>query len=587
MRFFEAVTTPSFTDRNSGWVYFFLFFTIYSLLAQWDWSPIIRPFFLTGGLLFCILAAAYVLLVELKIDRLLLVFIVAVIVFWLVAFPAAINGSDDNTAYLIFARDFYYDIAKTIQPLSERRLFSVGGNYAFQAPVLHWFGMQGLSLVEPVLGLVLFFVVSASKKVKDSFVHCYFLVGILALLPLGGSNFLANTASVFVLSALTFALLELGRSILEKQSVTWPEIILLMVLPLSASVFRPTTTPFNVVIAGLVVTFVFVRLKEIKKILFSAAFTLAIFYFALQPYYHIGGTYLYPILGRGFHITADGYSITASMGLREHLTNFLKTVFSDLLCAINISLAAILFKINSKSLRGTLALLVIGVYLAFYFLVVFGTGGLSSARYVFPVTLAIFVTLLITLIDQVKFLIFSATSRFGAVARIAWVVGIVGGLVLARATVGSAVVENRLKMYEPESGTLSSIEEVSRIANRSGRSKSATLLIGTGYERFIVSKLDGPYFIMDQPGMLSPWIYRGLGYAEGLNLFLIENNIRTIVMKKPDCKPSENEAYSGWSGLMQFGRFRNDHAICDLISKFRVETVDPFTVLILNSGTGG
>lgn len=583
MRFFETIREISFTSRSSGWVYFFLFFSIYSLVAQWDWPSVIRPFLLTVGLLISIIVATYLLWAETRKDRFLLAFIVGVIVFWIAAFPAAINGNDDNAAYLIFAKDFYFDIAKTIQPLSERRLFSVGGTYAFQAPVIHWFGINGLGFVEPVLGLILYFILATSKNFKNPSIYCYFLVGVMALLPLAGSKILANTASVFILSALTFALLELGFSILEKQSVTWTEIILLVILPLSASVFRPTTAPFNIIISGLMVIFILIKMKEIKKIIFASTFSLVIFYFALQPYYHVGSTYLYPILGRGSHITAEGYSIAASIGLHQHFVNFFKAVFSDPIFVINISLAVTLFNLVPKSLKGKAVLTVIGVYLLFYFLLVFGTGGLSSTRYVFPVSLAIFMMLLSKLLCHPKILAFFNMGRFSRAACISWVAGIMSCLVLARITVGSFVVENRLKTYQPEPAALASIKKIQKIANQVAESKSATLLIGTGYERYIVNNLEGPYFIMDQPGMLSPWLNLKLAYGVGFNVFLIENNIKTIIMYKPDCNPSEFGAYSGWSELMKFAQFRNDQAICDLISKSRIISVEPFTILILNS----
>ncbi len=193
---------------------------------------------------------------------------------------------------------------KTIQPLSERRLFSVGGNYALQAPVMHWIGIRGLSLVEPVLGLILFFIVITAKRTTNSPIQGYFLVGALALIPLGGSKVLANTASVFVLSAFTLALLETGRSILQNRKATWFEIILLVVLPLSASIFRPTTAPFNLLISGFILLFIITKLKAGKKVLITGAAALTIFYFALYPCHQVSNTYLYPIMGRGFHITA-------------------------------------------------------------------------------------------------------------------------------------------------------------------------------------------------------------------------------------------------------------------------------------------
>ena len=127
--------------KNQKWMSVILYTSLFSLLAQWNIPTEIRHIYLSIGSVSALIFAFIVLFYELRSDKILFTFVVFLLLYWLFAFPAAINGNDDNTAYLIFARDFYDSIQKTIQPLSERRIFSVGGIYAFQAPVIHWIGV--------------------------------------------------------------------------------------------------------------------------------------------------------------------------------------------------------------------------------------------------------------------------------------------------------------------------------------------------------------------------------------------------------------------------------------------------------------
>lgn len=86
---------------------------------------------------------------------------------------------------------------------------------------------------------------------------------------------------------------------------------------------------------------------------------------------------------------------------------------------------------------------------------------------------------------------------------------------------------------------------------------------------------------MDQPGMLAPWKQQGLSYTDGINNFLHINNIKTIIMSKPNCERPETNTYSGWAELMQIASVRNERAMCGLISKYSAKNIGPFTVLVL------
>lgn len=146
----------------------------------------------------------------------------------------------------------------------------------------------------------------------------------------------------------------------------------------------------------------------------------------------------------------------------------------------------ILVKLNLKNNWRSVIFIFIIIYLAFYSLIVVSTGGLASTRYIFPVSLALLVTQLITLFDQIKVPNSATFKRFTMITRAVWVVTVLASLVSARIIVGPGVIDNRLKMYEPTKKMQLIIDNVQSIANIANGSKGATLVVSTGYERFIL-----------------------------------------------------------------------------------------------------
>ncbi len=581
------------TREKKLWRYAMLYFCVFPLIALWDLPLGIRPWFLTVGFCVGVFGAFGVLVCEARKDLLLLGLSVTVLLYWLFAFPAAINSNDDNNAYLIFAKDFYIDIARTIQPLSERRLFSIGGNYAFQAPVLHWVGIRGLSLVEPTLGLLLIYVIMFGASCRRSLVLCCVSACLLALLPTGGSKVLANTASVFVLSAFTFALLELGRSLLDDRKIDWTDLLLLVVLPLAASTFRPITMPFNIGVSCLIAILIVIKHGETKRLAASLLLIFPIFYLALLPYHQVGQTYLFPLLGSGEHISASGHSIAASILWTQHLKQFATIAMTDPFFLLNLGLSCVLLFGRSDRLRGAAALLVTGGYVVFYLLIVVSTGGLASARYVFPVSLALLLSFTFECFGSQPISDnFSRAigSRFRALRgllpmiRVVSVLGTVSLLVLVKLVVGPSVIQKRYETYSPNAEISSEIVSVATLANRARAHPGATLLVGTGYDRFIVDRLSGNYFTMDQPGMMSPGLGQGLNYETGLKQFIEAHQIDTIILTHLDCDAIGASQASGWSGLMDFGRNRNEEALCSLLSSYNVQIFGSFKVLFADLG---
>lgn len=558
------------------WGYVFLFVSMFSLVALWSIPDQIRPTFLTLGSFLALTFSGIVLWRQCIKDPSLLVFAIALLVYWLLAFPAAINGNDDNTAYLIFATDFYDSLDETIQPLSERRLFSVGGLYAFQAPIMHWFGPYGLSLVEPVFGLLLFFVVITATRSTSNPVGCFLLVGLVSLGPMAGSKVLGNTSSVFVLSAFSFALIEIGKEIVKTRCASWLQVALLAILPLAAATYRPTTAPFNVVIAFMLAVMLFSQ-GSWRKLLIAASLATITFVLALMPYHEIGGTYLYPILGKGTHISSEGLSIAGSISPLSHLQAFVRSTLLDPLFLIVSVLILVLSIRREQGYDRRLYLALYVSYAGFYALIVTTTGGVSSVRYIFPVSFAIVFSLLLATLETFGRASFSLGFRFPILLKSAWVVSIAAVFIAVRLTVGPAVIDKRQKMYEVSEEMQRNIADIQSLIEES---EGAVLLIHTGVERFIVDGINTKYFIMDQPGMLSPWSDKGLSYKQGLIAFIADHDIKKIVLRTPNCRyeKGKESPVVGWRGIATLASKRNRNAICSIISDFDQKILGPFVV---------
>lgn len=537
-----------------------------------------RPMVLSVGTFgLIIVCAVYVLKASAAQSPVLTITTAIVVGYWIFAFPGAINSNDDNGAYLIFSEAFYDRFEDTIQPLSERRLFSVGGLYAFQAPVMHFFGPRGLSLIEPAFGLLLFAAILFSNR-NRSVLALTAIIGLLALTPAAGSRGLANTSSAFVLGAMSFALILVTLRIFATGRPRTVDVAIVVAIPLAAMLLRPTTAPFNcmvALIAALAIVFVGGR-RDIVRLGLLAALSLAAFAAALLPYHEIGQTYLYPLFGRGTHLTAEGYSISGSIDPSTHVANMIRLAQDPLF--LGSLLAALVSCVVSRGKTRLAYSTIVVVYVLFTAIVVYATGGLSSMRYVFPVALAIALTSALLIAEALDPWIASVEARTTALRWMA-LVGIIGGLAAIR-VLGDGVVAQRLVQYQPNSADLADINAIAEAVNAATEKGDAVLLAGVGQGRFLVPLIEADVQIMDQPGVLSPWP-EDKAYADGLNQYLKQNGVTAIVARLGDCSGVQPDPV-GWSGMMAMADYRNRSALCALTAD-RTK-IGSFDILTFPSG---
>ncbi len=572
-------------EEGNLWLLPFISIIVFTVVSLLGFEGDLQKWFLFGGALICFLVSIGTLALYLKKDYVLQALVFGSLVFWAVAYPAAINGNDDNTAYLVFAEQFSHGISDTLHSLSERRLFSVGASYSFQAPIMMFLGPKWLSLFEPVLGLSLLFLLALSSRKQNR--HCSTVellsCAIIGVLPLAGTSYLANTSSVFVLASCSFAILLLCRKAYSGEPLGEFHYFIAGILCVYASLLRPTTLPFNIIILSSAAAYSCWKLKNIQPYLLPSLGILAGFFLSTYKYSQVFGTKLFPILGRGFHITSFGYSTSSDMTILSLLYNVIKTTFSDPILLASIALFWLLLILRGKSEDLGLIVPLSGLLL-FSSLIILSTGGLAAKRYIYPVALSCLLYGIAflpqaTLFSSPEFVRPSRLLRFTVFLTAASM------LLLPRLLVGEKIIQKRLLMYSPSGQDHDSIRKLKAKLEPALERGSSALLLSTGIERFIIKETKGRFVIMDQPGMMMPWMNSNptTSYEEGLRGYMSDQKIDFVVARKPFSSGVLSSRDSGsnigsWSRLMVDAADANSRALFNILRDWDRSEVGALTI---------
>ena len=226
---------------------FFLFFFFINLIISL--SLTFSVFSITLGLfsILTIYFLSFYYIVKINNNRLdkifLSLFILISLLFWIFSFFPALNGNDDLKAYLFFLEKTTIDGSLTIDPLSARRMYSLGGLFPLQGS-LSYFNFSLLSIIEPSLGILLTSV-SIMFFVKNIFTKIVCLT-ILFFSPLLGSKVLANTIGVYILIFYTFTILNCYSLLIKKDLIIEKIGISIIILALTLSLaIKPIPLIFN------------------------------------------------------------------------------------------------------------------------------------------------------------------------------------------------------------------------------------------------------------------------------------------------------------------------------------------------------
>lgn len=497
-------------------------------------------------------------------------FIAFIATYWIFAFPPAINGNDDNTAYLVFAYKTVDYGHLPVEPLSERRAFSLGGSYPFQGSLIDILGINYLTIFEPALGVLLLSFLAMCFG--NNYYSRLIPISVISFMPLLGSRVLANTASTFILSFYTLVMIFLVYSLYKKnnysllfKTTTFAIIVLSAIL---AVTLRPTTAPFNTFIVVFLLLIYTLR-KDYKTTILSVSVSLIFALLILLPYIISSnlssGSWSYPLLSRGWHISSDpNFIIYSSVPIIDHISNLTKVPLQDPFVSIIIVIYIISIKyLNNKFFHHFIFL----AYIAFYMILIISTGGRSTSRYVFPVSLAVVIFQSVLLLNTMGSTLnpsqeVDANSETIRVAAVIACFFAPAMLMIIWFFYSNSVSATRYKMINISSQQ--SVADIDMIRDFI-ENKKERIVVTSSYARSLYEAGFSNIVIHDQPGVMLPWRAKNMReaspinhYANDIKDYLVKNEIRYIVSEDKSCDAAteflvDSSVVKSWGDIINFG----------------------------------
>ena len=146
--------------KESEYKSFYIFFLIYFIINLLTSVALSFSIFSVNqgliSIIFIYFLSFYFLFLKMKDDNYKFIFLFLLffsVLFWIFAFYPALNGNDDFKAYLFFLERTALEGSLSVDPLSARRMLSLGG-LSFSGSLSN-LDLNFLSIVEPTLGILL------------------------------------------------------------------------------------------------------------------------------------------------------------------------------------------------------------------------------------------------------------------------------------------------------------------------------------------------------------------------------------------------------------------------------------------------
>ena len=420
--------------------------------------------------------------------------------YWLIFFVPGVNAHDDLSSYLVFAEKFFDNGNIPEETLSVRRSYSLGGSFLFKG-ALSKFNPNYLTLFEPLLGILLISIIIFSSDI--SFEKKFLCLSFLMICPFLGSRIILNTEPVFIMAFFSLAIILLVNNYkLKNDNKLIGMLIFFVFIPI---LYRPTTFLFN---SLMLVYFFYILLsnnKNIKIILYNIFskknvlmffLLILVFYPYLISSFNSAGTFIYPILGKGWQNETEIFSdfplnFYSKINSFEDIIYFLKIFFiKNFFFPIIVLTGSILYLIEKKKLY----LIIILFYILNCLAISFSIGVGWVLRYSFPVALAI---LLYFIISHKK--IIGINKKFIHVSYISLI--LVG--ILIYITVGENVnlKRNNSKYLGYNKNLITQINELKYNIKSSDK-----LLVNSIFSLAIYKSGFKNISIYDTPLVMQPWI---------------------------------------------------------------------------------
>ena len=213
-------------------------------------------------------------------------------------------------------------------------------------------------------------------------------------------------------------------------------------------------------------------------------------------------------------------------------------------------------------------------YIAFYVIMIISTGGLSTSRYVFPVSLAIIVFQSVLILNamggtwnQLEGVdANSAKIRVAAIFAYFFVPAILMTIWFFYSTSVSTIRYKTINLSNPQI-----IADIDKITNLIGNKKES-IVVASPYAMLLYKAGFSNIVIHDQPGVMLPWKIKNMGelspmnrYANDLTDYLRKNEIRYIISGDKSCDVAIESLVDpprSWSEILNFGYQLWNRFIC-------------------------
>ena len=224
------------------------------------------------------------------------------------------NTSDDYHAYLVFPHKMLQLGSMGLEPFSERRMTSLGGQSFLHTFIVSVLSDTNLNIIDPSLTLIitLGLIIGFLKENQASTRRVIFTILLVLLIAVPK----ANTTSMMLPVAL---FLSLFRSLDSKEidRSSWVSNACLIAL-ISAAIctLKSSLIPASVIVFAVSYLCYFISSNTKIKVVWEFGLATVLVGIFLLPWmislYQSSGTLLYPLLGKGYH--ASAYGITFKSG---------------------------------------------------------------------------------------------------------------------------------------------------------------------------------------------------------------------------------------------------------------------------------
>ena len=224
------------------------------------------------------------------------------------------NTSDDYHAYLVFPHKMLQLGSMSLEPFSERRMTSLGGQSFLHTFIVSVLSDTNLNIIDPSLALIITIglIIGFLKENQASTRRVIFTILLVLLIAVPK----ANTTSMMLPVALFLSLFRTLDSKEIDRSSWVSNACIIALISAAICTLKSSLIPASVIVFAVSYLCYFLTSNTKLKVVWEFGLAAVLVGIFLLPWmislYQSSGTLLYPLLGKGYH--ASAYGITFKSG---------------------------------------------------------------------------------------------------------------------------------------------------------------------------------------------------------------------------------------------------------------------------------